>query len=421
MNQTRIIFLLGCCLALLPIGALGGELIEREGRFIRLTTDLESPQEADILVASFDAAALEWLKFWQLPEKVLADWRVDACVMREISTFRQQGLIPEHVPDFPFGYASGNRIWVRAQQSEYYTRHLLLHEGVHALMFFHFGGAGPTWFMEGTAELLATHSGQNQAVRINQIPASREDTPYWGRFKLMKQLRKETVVPTLEAVMGYQPNLRGDVASYGWSWSAAMMLHAYPEYRDAFFSAATNGRDSSPAFNRKLRKDLAGQWPILAARWQLMCHELDYGFDWLRERVELSVRDPQWDGRPLEFRVSANQGWQSIGVRVPGKAKIKVSASGRVTLADQPKPWTSEPTGITFQYHRGRPLGELTACVLPNAVDRQAKTLHPLDVRYIGQEATLDIAQFSWLLLRVNDDVGSLADNTGEYKVTISR
>ena len=64
MNQTRIIFLLGCCLALVPDGASGGELIERGGRFIQLTTDLESPQEADTLVASFDAAVLEWIKFW---------------------------------------------------------------------------------------------------------------------------------------------------------------------------------------------------------------------------------------------------------------------------------------------------------------------------------------------------------------------
>ena len=197
-----------------------------------------------------------------------------------------------------------------------------------------------------------------------------------------------------------------------------MMLHAYPEYQDAFFAAARNGHDDGPEFNRKLRESLQGQWPILAARWRLMCHDLDYGFDWSRERVALSASDPEWDGRPINFRVAADQGWQSIGVRIPGRTRIKLSPSGQITLADRPKPWTSEPAGITFQYHRGRPLGELTACVLPNAFDPQAKSLTPLDVRPIDKETTLEISQYSWLLLRVNDDVGNLADNTGEYEVT---
>jgi hypothetical protein len=421
MNQTRISFLLGCCFALAPIGAAGGELIEREGRFIRLTTDLDSPQEAEALVASFDAAAAQWIEFWNLPDDALADWKVDACVIRDKAKFQQQRLIPRRIPDFPFGYALGNRVWVLAQQSEYYTRHLLLHEGIHSLVFFHFGGAGPTWFMEGTAELLATHGGQAESIKINQIPASRDDVPYWGRFKLMKQLRAESVVPTIGAVMSYKPNLLGDVESYGWSWAMVMMLHAYPEYQDAFFAAARNGRDDGPEFNRKLGDSLRGQGPILAARWRLMCHDLDYGFDWSRERVALSASDREWDGRAINFRVAADQGWQSIGVRIPGKTRIKLSPSGQITLADRPKPWTSEPAGITFQYHRGRPLGELTACVLPNAFDPQAKSLKPLDVRRIDKETTLEISQASWLLLRVNDNVGDLADNTGEYEVKISR
>lgn len=426
MNQARIIFVLGCCFAVVANGvvanwAVSGELIEREGRYIRLVTDLDSPQEAETLVTSFDVATSQWIEFWQLPADALDDWKVDACVMRDKETFQRQGLIPKRVPDFPFGYALGNRVWVLAQQSEYYTRHLLLHEGVHSFVFFHFGGAGPTWFMEGTAELLATHAGQGAKIRVNQIPGSRDDAPYWGRFKLMNQLRAEAVIPTLETVMGYKPNLLGDVESYGWSWAAVMMLHAYPEYQQAYFTAASQGRDSSPAFNRRLKQNLQDQWPILAARWRLMCHDLDYGFDWSRERVALSVSDPQWNGRPISVDVRADQGWQSIGVRVPGKTSIKLTPSGRITLNDQPKPWTSEPAGITFQYHRGRPLGELTACILPNAADPQARTLQPLDVRYINQETTIDIAQYSWLLLRVNDEVGNLANNTGTYEVIISR
>ena len=64
--------------------------------------------------------------------------------MRNEATFRSHGLIPIQVPDFNFGYALNQQIWIKAQPSEYYTRHLVLHEGVHAYMFDAFGGAEST-------------------------------------------------------------------------------------------------------------------------------------------------------------------------------------------------------------------------------------------------------------------------------------
>ncbi len=421
MNQTRLFFWLGCLVAFAPVSAEAGEFVRREGRFIRLTTDLESLDEIEMLVASYDAAVPQWMEFWNLPGDALATWKIDACVMRNPAEFKRQGLIPRRVPDFPFGYALGNQVWIHAQASEYYTRHLLLHEGVHSLAFFRFGGAGPTWFREGTAELLSTHRGQGASLVVNRIPANREQVPYWGRFKLMNEMRKDAAIPTLDTVMGYRPDLRGDVGTYGWSWAAVMMMHAYPESRDAFLAAARNGRDDGPGFNRKLTQSLRSQWPILAARWRLMCHDLDYGFDWSRERVALSANDPIWDGRPITVQVDANQGWQSMGVRVPRRTRLRISASGRVTLANDPKPWTSEPAGITFRYHRGRPLGQLLVCVLPNAIQSPGDSLPPLDVRPLAQETTIEVSEYSWLLLRVNDVTGELEDNGGEYDVTMAR
>lgn len=419
MVRTRSLAWLVCFVAWGSIPAPAGELIQVEGKSIRLHTDLASVEEANRLVASFDAAVPQWVKFWDLPPNALQNWKVEACVIRDKAEFVRAGLIPLEVPDFPFGYALGNEVWVLAQQSEYYTRHLLLHEGVHSLAFFVFGGAGPTWFMEGTADLLATHSGSSAALKINQIPASREEVPYWGRFKRIKQLRDEAKVPTLETVMRYQPNLKGDVGTYSWSWAATMLLHSYPDYREAFFAAARDG-DDGPAFNRKLRTSLAEQWPIVAARWRLMCHDLDYGFDWPRELVELSVSDRIWDGRPLSVKVAANRGWQSIGVRIPGGAKVQLTPSGQITLATTTRPWISEAPGVTVEYHRGRPLGQLLACVLPNATDQQAEYLPPLDVQPITEGTTVEVPAFSWLLLRVNDSSGKLADNNGEYQLDIA-
>lgn len=420
MNQTRIVFLWGSLAAMFSASVVSGQLIQRSGKHIDLTTDLAAASEAETLVASFDAAAEQWLRFWKRGDASIADWKVTAYVMRDKDSFQAKGLIPDHIPEFPFGYAQGDTIWVLAQKSEYYTRHLLLHEGEHSFAFSQFGGAGPTWFMEGTAELLATHQGEGAQTRINAIPTDRESVPYWGRFKRMNQVRQDGEVPTLESVMRYQPSLSGDVATYGWSWAATLLLQAYPEYHDALHAAAEDA-DDGPGFNRRFFQQVTQQkWPVLSARWRMMCWDLDYGFDWSRERISISEADPIWKGQPLQVKVAANMGWQSAAVRFNPGTRIRLQPSGQIVLDSEPKPWVSEPPGVTVRYHRGRPLGQLLACVLPNAPGR-GPTLQPLEIKAIEAETTLEIKRHSWLLLRVNDGVGELANNQGAYDVVISK
>ncbi len=228
-----------------------------QGQHIELTTDIATADQLADYVAAFDAAIDQWCQFWQLPDDAVDGWKVQAYVMGDQERFRQQGLIPSTVPEFQFGYAQGNTLWVVSQQSDYYTRHLLLHEGVHSLAFHHFGGAGPTWYMEGTAELLSTHAGTSGEVAVNRVPLSRDAVPYWGRFKLMQQRRNDAAVPSIEAVMRTPASLSGDVDSYGWTWAAAMLLSEYPEYRSHFVAFASAGRDSSSAFTSKFYSQLA--------------------------------------------------------------------------------------------------------------------------------------------------------------------
>jgi hypothetical protein len=327
------------------------------------------------------------------------------------------------VPDFPFGYALDDDVWVLAQPSEYYTRHLLLHEGVHALAYHCFGGGGPTWYMEGTAEWLATHRGVDDSIRVADIPADRDDVPYWGRFKLLDSLRSENKIPPIETVMNYSPTLTGDVRLYTFSWSLVSMLDAYPDTQDAFLSAAKVGRDDGPNFNRQLYGRLSKSWPTIVARWRIAMEDFDYGFDWSRHRVDVSVDDPVWDGRPITLNVDADLGWQSMGVRVPAGATVRIAATGmielnKMQLGGEPEPWTSTASGVTIRYHRGRPLGQLIACVLPNRSPAEGD-LPALQIETIGQDATFRVPDHSWLLLKVNEAVGELGDNSGQYAVTI--
>ncbi|EMI21947.1 hypothetical protein RMSM_01124 [Rhodopirellula maiorica SM1] len=340
--------------------------------------------------------------------------------MQDKTPFLRAGLIDPRVPDFKQGYALGNSLWIVKQPSDYYTRHLLLHEGVHSLAFDQFGGAGPSWFMEGTAELLSTHSGSAATTEINQLPADRESVPYWGRLKLIRQRRDEGKIPTLETVMRYPANLNGDAERYAWCWAAAMLLSEYDEYRDVIVTAARSGRDSSSNFTRQIYQRLLPEWPAVIARWRLMCHELDYGFDWERERVDLAVDQPQWNGQPISRDIAAAKGWQSLGVRLPAGIRFKISAQGRCVIAKRDKDWQSEANGVTIEYVNGRPLGQLIACLVPLRQTSQP-LCEPLEIVSVKDEIELQTTAESWLVLQINDDVAQRADNSGSYAIELSR
>ncbi len=409
---------------ILVVGTFGqasaGDIVQLSGKHITLTTDIDDASQRNDLVVSFDAAVPQWSSFWGLPDAALQGFHVRAFVMENKQAFGLAGHIPVSVPNFPYGYALQDRVWVVAQKSEYYTRHLLLHEGVHALAFDQFGGTGPSWFMEGTAEMLSVHSAQGDRTVINQVPVDRDAVPYWGRFKVMDQSRQQDAIPSLAHVLGYPRDLQSDVESYGWSWAAVMLLDRYQDTRPALIAAANNGKRSSAIFNNDLRRELQRDWPLVKARWQLMCHELDYGFDWDRERVDLSMNDQVWDGGDLHVQVKADRGWQSIGVRLQAGTKINVVPNGECTLANEPKPWKSHPSGVTVRYHGGRPLGQLLGCMVTDSSD-DAKKLTPLKVAPITRASQVPIKQDCWLLFRVNDALGELADNRGSYEVMITQ
>lgn len=408
-------------------------LTQRSGKYLRLTTDLPASDQVeseriDRWIRSFDAAVPLWAKFWNLPSGALDDWTVDGYVMRDANTFKRLELIDPRVPEFPFAYALGDQIWVRLQPSDYYTQHLLLHEGVHSLVYHCFGDTGPTWFREGMAELLATHHGSGSELQIRQVPRSREASPFWGRFKRMRQLRGHSVdgspgeskVPRIRSVLQYEADLRGDVDVYGWSWTLASMLDAYPKYRETLLQAAQHGHDTDQQFNRWLMQRLAADWPVVQARWRMLVQDFDYGFDWDRERLEISKADPMWDGSPIELSIDADRGWQSIGVRLNRGMVLDLHARGAIVIDDEPKPWVSHPEGVTLRYHQGKPLGKLIARMLPNIAPGQG-TLPPLETIDVGKKAVIDADKPCWLLLRVNDLVGKLEDNESEYHVTITR
>jgi hypothetical protein len=389
------------------------------GKHLTLKTDSGSPESLADLVESFDAAVPQWERFLALTPGTLDRWHVDGFVISDPARFRASGDLPADI-DFPFGYAIPGNIWVMRQPSDYYTRHLLLHEGVHALTIDQFGGTGPAWFAEGLAEMLGVHRGTSGEVEVNVVPDSRQSTPYWGRFKLLSQRRAENRIPTMDLIWSYPNDLRSDVESYGWSWVAMMLLTHYPEYRSLVLEAARDGDDSTPAFTESFKRSFGSQLPIVNARWRMLAETIDYGFDWSREQIELSMKDKLWKGDTRQAMIQADRGWQSAGVRFAPGMNVKISATGRCTIKQHPKPWISEPPGVTIHYANDRPLGQLLVCVLPNQTDQQQQ-LAPLQIEPVEREIEIVVDQHCWLLFRINDDLGDLANNRGGYSITIQR
>ena len=388
-----------------------------DGKYICLVTDLPPSDSLKSYVASFDEAVPLWLEYWSREKSSVDGWRMTAYLMTDKLGFQKRGLIPDKLPDFPNGYQAGEKLWVVNQPSDFYTLHLLLHEGAHGIAEKLFGGAGSPWYMEGTAEYLATHVRGEAGLQIGIIPASRDASPFWGRLGLISDRRKENKVPTIETVMRYGDTAHREVEPYAWSWVAANLMEMYPEYRDKFRAAALNGRDSSPQFTRQFYQDLVQQWPIVSARWHLLCNDIEYGFDRDRNRVTFKMPSPQLTTNVVMMSLAADQGWQAAPVSVQKGQRILIEASGQYRLQNN-EWWISEADGVTIDYYRGIPLGSVIACVVPQMVV-DAPNLPKLDVVNIGAKGIAVAPCDGWLLLKVNDRPSSLADNVGDLNVRL--
>ncbi len=419
---TLFVRLMSAFAFILPAGVYGqgaAAIQTVSGRHIVLKSDGGTRQSLQDLVDAFDAAVIQWERFLMMTPGTTADWQIDGFVITDRQLFKDSGEIPRGL-NFPFGFATNGNVFVMRQQSDYYTRHLLLHEGVHALFLERFNDVGPSWFAEGVAELLGVHRGTGSDVEVNVVPQSRNDTPFWGRFKLTSQRRIENRIPTINAVLDYPQDLNSDVESYGWCWVAAMLLTEYPEYRAEYMAAIADGSIRHRTFNEALKRRLQSHWPIVEARWRLLTQTIDYGFDWEHERVSLSTDDPIWDGKTIRVPVRADQGWQSTGVRFRPGTRIKISADGRCTINQTTKPWISEPAGVTIQYAQDRPLGQLMLCVLPNRTD-ELRHLDPLQVTALESDLEFTINTHCWLMLRINDHLDGRGDNRDGYTVTLQK
>ena len=197
----------------------------------------------------FDAAVPLWCDYFGVDPAQVADWKLVGRVMKDKERFVGAGLYPASLPEFPHGYLAGSQLWLYDQPSDYYRRHLLLHEGTHCFMHRWLGGAGPPWYMEGMAELLGTHRWQDGKLTLGVMPRTKDEVPYWGRVKIVKDelcgrprhvADSTCCATTARPICGTEP--------YGWCWAAAAFFDEHPltqaAFRDLKAESAT-GRSTS--------------------------------------------------------------------------------------------------------------------------------------------------------------------------------
>jgi hypothetical protein len=388
------------------------------GKHLVLYTDLPAGNPAvEELPAVFDAAVPVWCEFFGVDPAKLADWKIVGSLMKDQERFLGAGLYRENLPPFPHGYSQGSQLWLYDQPSDYYRRHLLLHEGTHAFMGRWLGGCGPPWYMEGMAELLGTHRWEGGRLTLAHLPRSKDEVPYWGRVKIVKdEFAANRGMPLLE-IMKYDARAHLRTEPYGWSWAAANFFDQHPQTQAAFRELKSHAADRTIDFSQRFYNELKPHWREIEEDWQLFVSQCDYGYDVARAAT---VRKAAAELPPAgaTVTIAADHAWQSTGYKLRAGQTYSITATGRYQVAAEPHPWPCEAGGITIRYERGQPLGMLLAAVSDE--ETPAGPLTPLATpQPIGAAETITPETTGTLYLRINESPAGLADNTGMLTVRL--
>jgi hypothetical protein len=277
------------------------------------------------------------------------------------------------------------------------------------------GGGGAGWYMEGTAELMGTHSWRDGRIALGAFPAKKADVPMWGRIKAIRDAAAAGKAWPLEAVLAIEKGRAMTTEHYAWTWALAALLDGHPQFQARFRGLKEQVADA--AFNERFREAFAKDWNDVLAEWEAYIAELDYGYD-LPRMAMVHRSAAAVEAKPQSVQMAADRGWQSTGWLLRGGESYRVTASGRFQIGDDGRPWPCEPGGVTIEYHDGRPLGALIGALRSVAGDANGEPSFARPM-LIGLEATVRPEHDAALYVRVNDSPAKLQDNAGDVAVKI--
>lgn len=395
------------------------------GQYITIYTDVPASESIDELPKVFDAAVPQWCEYFGVDVEKAKPWKLQAFLIRDKARFEKANLIPDSLPKFPAGINQGHEIWFFVQPDDYYTRHLLLHEGTHAFMLWFGNGVGAPWYAEGMAELLGLHRWKDGKLSIHHQIKDPGESEGWGRPKLIKEWVAANSDgnndKSLQDVLLVPNRAFGDVENYAWAWAACEFLGEHPLTLERFPDLQKFVNRSPDSFNRRFQRTFGEDMQFLKHDWAMFIREMDYGYSISRAALsKLSTDDAG------NFQLKVDRSWQYVLKEVKAGQKFRVTASGRFEIGSsqvngQAKPWISEPNGITIDYYRGRPIGELQAFVLPSGDESILPRLCQQDPVPIGAGSVITADIDGLLCFRINESPSNLSDNRGELELAIEK
>ena len=387
-----------------------------ESERLKLYTDIDA-DVARTLPGLIDQAYVDWEEYLGPlpPDRAGTDFQMTGYLMRDRALFRDLGLVPEEFV-IEHGRHLRNEFWMQDQAYAYYQRHLLIHEATHCFMTYMPDVRAPVWYLEGMAEYFAAHhlDSEKQAM-FRVMPTSRGEFKGFDRITTIRDDFAANQFKTMTSIFAFKPVEFSTVPHYAWSWALCMFLDRTPRYHERFqkLSRSTVGGQLPQMFEELFKgdeRDLATEWTLFAAN-------LLYGYDLARAAIDFQSGVALVDEQSVP--VNADRGWQSSGVRLEKDKVYKIAASGRFALGNHPKPWVSEPRGITFRYFDGRPIGMLLGCLRTEEGPAGGEGEPMLQNFAIGRGLEFKAPVTGTLYLRLNDAWNSLQDNRGRVDATI--
>jgi hypothetical protein len=390
-----------------------------ESKRLKLYTDVAA-EKVQSLPPAVDAAYDALVAYFGPlpPDRRGTEFQVTAYLMSDKPLFQKAGLLPDDLPPFLNGRHREQEFWANEQEMDYYRRHLVIHEFTHCFMFAVPAVHVPEWYMEGMAELFGTHRiDANGRYEFRVMPDRAENFDGLGRIPLVRSEIAHGHWKSLTDLQRLTTQEFLNNTGYAWSWAACAFLDGHPRYSKRFRELGKHTLGSE--FQSTLSLLFGNDLDEMETEWALFTHQLQFGFDLSRAAIEFRAGQPLAAGESRSaIAIAANRGWQSSGIAMKQGERYEIVASGEVILERKPKPWISQPQGISIVYSEGRPIGTLLA-----AVHRESQSGETdesmLKELVVGRKTTLRATASGTLYFRINDHWNSLANNDGRYTVDV--
>ncbi len=429
---ARLVALLGCLLAALPRSSAaaeqvvaddgqGARIVLRNTHFV-LHTDVARPA-AEAMLERMEAALKAAAKYWQREPRnqivcyVVADleqWP-DSALPHPLARIWIGGVGGATISEYT---GAGRQTRVRATVYAIPRPGVVEHEVIHAYCYQTFGEAGPDWYKEGMAQLVAHGSdagGQTgcQAALVRPLAGGKscsvQEVVQAGRFTvqmhdscgvmLAQRSDRQRHVPLSDWKAGDAELVRAAEQHYIRSWALCHLLLHNPNYAAGFralgVSYVTRGRDSFDSAFAPVAKEMTFEYAFFLAH-------LDVGYrvdlcrwDWEKRFLPLSA------GQTLGVGVEAARGYQASGLTVVAGQGYQYSTVGV---------WGTSAAGPTTNADGdGQGAGRLEAVVMRD---------YGLDAPFeLGVQGAFVAATSGNLFIRCRDAWNGLHDNHGSIHV----